>query len=214
MTVRAVVFDLWNTLVPYDPGPWDDALAELAVDAGVERSAFSDAWRADRPSRDAGELEASARRVLEGLHVSAADGRLETIISRRRAVTAAMFLPRDDAVETLTHLRERGLRIGLITNCSGELPDVWSESPLARLVDVTVFSCAEGARKPDPRLYEACAARLGVDPAECLYVGDGDDRELDGAAVAGMRPVLLRTEARRDWNGESVERLGDVPALC
>ncbi len=78
---------------------------------------------------------------------------------------------------------------------------------------MTVFSCAEGARKPDSRLYEACASRLSVDPAECIYVGDGDDDELEGAAAVGMRPVLLRTDTPRDWSGESVERLRDVPTL-
>jgi putative hydrolase of the HAD superfamily len=84
-----------------------------------------------------------------------------------------------------------------------------------------VFSCVERTRKPDPRLFRAVAARLAVEPAACVYVGDGGGRELTGASGIGMRAVLLagpdwqqhrdhRTEA--DWAGPRIGSLTDLVA--
>jgi putative hydrolase of the HAD superfamily len=59
------------------------------------------------------------------------------------------------------------------------------------LFDTVLFSCEVKLKKPDRRIYELCAQRLGVEPDECLYVGNGGSDELAGARRAGMTPVLL-----------------------
>jgi putative hydrolase of the HAD superfamily len=127
-----------------------------------------------------------------------------------------MFALRPEAPTVIGLLRDRGLRIGLVSDCTSELPDAWSRLPLAGLVDAPVFSCLERTRKPDPRLFHAVADRLPADPVACLYVGDGGGRELTGASGIGMRAVLLagpdwhdhrdhRTEA--DWAGPRISSL-------
>ena len=215
MTERAaaVVFDFWNTLVPYRDDTWPAALRELAEAWGVDADALTDAWAADRGSRDKGELRDSVARVLAAAGVVIDDGAVDVLLTRRRAVTAAMFVPRAGAVETLEKLRQRGFRTGLVTNCSSDVVAVWRESPLAGLVDACVFSCDERVGKPDPRVYEFAAERLGVAPEACVFVGDGNDDELRGAANAGMRPVLLRTEVQRDWPGAAIDDLREVLEL-
>jgi putative hydrolase of the HAD superfamily len=118
-------------------------------------------------------------------------------------------------------LRDRGLRIGLVSDCTSELPDAWPRLAVAPFVDAPVFSCVERTRKPDPRLFHAVADRLPADPAACLYIGDGGGRELTGASSIGMRAVLLagpdwhehrdhRTEA--DWAGPRISSLLDLVA--
>jgi putative hydrolase of the HAD superfamily len=211
--VEAVVFDLWDTLVPFGDSEWRQALAELAKEFGADPVAYSNAWSRDRLARDAGQLEDSVRRIYEDLGLPLDYHAMEAILTRRRTAFQTAFVPRDDAVPTLARLRERGLKTGLITNCSSEIPEMWTASPLAPLVDVCVFSCVEGARKPEPRLYEAAAARLDVDPYACVYVGDGNDDELAGAARVGMRPVLLRTHSERDWDGEAIDSLSEIVEL-
>jgi putative hydrolase of the HAD superfamily len=211
--VEAVVFDLWETLVPFDDSKWLRALEELAGEADVDPVLYAAAWAEDRAARDAGEFEESARRIYLKLGLELDDELLATISKRRRAAFAAVFVPRDGAVPTLEELRARGLRTGLITNCSSETPALWAASPLAPLVDACVFSCREGARKPERRLYETAAQRLGVRPEACVYVGDGNDDELAGAARVGMRPVLLRTQSERDWDGEAIDSLPEVVEL-
>lgn len=65
----------------------------------------------------------------------------------------------------------------------------------APVIAAPVFSWTERRHKPHPELYATAAARLGVQPGECWYVGDGGNRELRGAHDAGMRPVLVTNRA-------------------
>jgi putative hydrolase of the HAD superfamily len=87
----------------------------------------------------------------------------------------------------------------------------WPESPLAPLFDTALFSCDVKLKKPDRRIYELCTQRLGVEPAQCLYVGNGGSDELAGARRAGMTPVLLtrHLEAINFMRVEEVEKDAD-----
>jgi putative hydrolase of the HAD superfamily len=86
---------------------------------------------------------------------------------------------------------------------------------LAALIDVAAFSCSVGMAKPDQRIYLSACEALSVAPAECVYVGDGGDDELQGALEVGMTPVLLRVESEiaedglpsgaASWEGPVIE---------
>src|SRR5206468_3622684 len=130
--------------------------------------------------------------------------------------------PRPGAADVLRTLHHRGLRIGLVSDCSAELPEFFPDLPVAPYVDTAVFSFVTGHRKPAPENYLACCAGLGVEPADCLYVGDGGSNELTGARKIGMRAVHLAVPGEggavvygrhRAWDGETVTSLDDVPAL-
>jgi putative hydrolase of the HAD superfamily len=105
-------------------------------------------------------------------------------------------------------LRAHGLRLGLISDCSSELCEAWPDTPYAPRIDAAVFSWQERRRKPDPRLYATVADRLGVPASACWYVGDGGSRELQGAAAAGMRPVLVTNAG---WPGAHAYRVDPDP---
>ena len=127
--------------------------------------------------------------------------------------------PQPHAVETLSRLKADGCTTGLLSNCSHEIPAVWPETLFAPLIDVAVFSCSVNMRKPDPRIYQLTAKRLGVQPEKCLYVGDGGSQELSAALTAGMTPILIRPDAeseeqhlmnREQWDGPEISSLTDV----
>lgn len=129
----------------------------------------------------------------------------------RRDVQESTFTFRPEAIPVLTRLREHGFRIGMLSDCTIELPEAWPRLAVAELVDVPVFSCLERTRKPDPRLFRKVAAGLRVPPGQCLYVGDGGGRELTGATEVGMRAVLL---AGPDWRPHGArDREPDWPGL-
>ena len=121
----------------------------------------------------------------------------------------------------LAQLRARGLKIGVLSDCTDEIPILWPASAYADLVEAAVFSCVLGVRKPDQRTYAAVLAKLRVEADHCLYVGDGGSSELSGARTAGLRPVLLkvvgedhfRYDAELDWGGETVGSLAEVLSL-
>jgi putative hydrolase of the HAD superfamily len=171
------------------------------------------AWHAAYAQRITGNLESSLRTVCQALGVAIDDAGVQRAMQIRYAAHAAMFVPRPDASPVLRRLRALGYRIGLLTNCTSEVPQLWREGPLAPLVGATVFSCAEGLSKPDPAIYALAASRLGTRPSRCVFVGDGADSELVGASAAGMHAVLLQpgdTSPPVGWAGPAISRLSDV----
>ena len=123
-----------------------------------------------------------------------------------------------DAV--VEELRRRGQKLGMISACSQDVPEVWERTPLGTLFDSTVFSCSVGVSKPDPEIYALAAEELGVEAGESLFVGDGANDELPGAERAGMTAVQLRVPGERlttegdRWTGDYIERLSDVLELA
>jgi putative hydrolase of the HAD superfamily len=219
MKYKAVVFDLFGTLVGgYSRGDYDRTISHMAEVLSLPRDAFARMWRETGRVRTKDHL-ATPRAAIE--HISrnlggplepravgeAAEMRLDFL---RRCLTV-----RRDAVETVAHLREAALKIGLISNCSPEVPGLWREVPLAPLVDVALFSSDEGLRKPDARIYLLACERLGVEPRNCLYVGDGADGELPGASQVGMRALRVQVEKEDYFGDDSAEKWQGpaIPAL-
>jgi putative hydrolase of the HAD superfamily len=212
----AVVFDLWGTLVPFPDSIWDAVLTQTAAALGADLDGFLPSWHADYANRAVGDVESSLRRVCQQAGVTADDARIRRAIDIRRTALADLFVPRPDAAATLRQLRSRGYRLGLLTNCTSEIPELWPRSPLSPLMDATVFSCAEGLRKPDLAIYELAVSRLGAQTSDCFFVGDGADSELDGASAAGMHAVLLHafdTHPPDAWDGPVIQRLSDITRL-
>ena len=101
-------------------------------------------------------------------------------------------MPVAGAIETLEWLTACGLRIGLVSNCAPDIPRLWSTSVFAKYFDYCAFSCQVGAVvKPDPAIYCSALDAHGLLPDQTLYVGDGSDEELSGAARCGLWPVLI-----------------------
>ena len=117
---------------------------------------------------------------------------IDELTAECRQVLASETVLFPEAADALTALRQKGVLVGLITNgyssMQGRKLDV---SGLRPLLDVSVVSGDEGIRKPDPEIFRRAAARLGVSPADCVYVGDHPYYDLSGATEAGMRVVYV-----------------------
>lgn len=222
--MTAVVFDFYGTLTPVSSSEaWASNAARLATVMGASPAALLQIMEDSFPERISGELgdvRQTMAAVAERLGVRLSQEQLDKAAQTRRAVQESMFELRPEALGVIGQLRSAGFRIGLISDCTSELPDAWSRLPLAAVVDAPVFSCVEGTRKPDPRLFRKAAADLGTRPARCVYVGDGGGRELTGASRVGMRAVLLAGpdwHEHRDHNRESDwagERIASLTELC
>jgi putative hydrolase of the HAD superfamily len=193
--VKAVVFDFFGTLT--DPSAeagrratFDATAAALGVPAGTFHAAMTGSFR-ERATGALGDTRSTLQAMALRCGVSATPEVLDRATAVQLAGSATVRTPRPGVLEVLAALRDRGLRLGLISDCSSELCESWPDTPFAPLIDAAVFSWREGYRKPDQRLYATAANRLGVTPPECLFVGDGGSREHGGAAAAGMRPVLV-----------------------
>lgn len=226
-TYKAVVFDLFGTLAQnYSHQESDQAVRQIACVLEVSYTEFVHLWRDTYDLRLRGRLdsfEANVRYIIRSMGVIVGNERLAAASQIRLALMRKALLPMPNVVETLATLREAGYLIGVVTNCPPPVPDLWPDTPFASSVGQAVFSCTERLVKPDPRIYGIACERLGVSPDECLYIGDGENNELTGAARVGMHPVLILApdggpstpySLKRDqWPGPSVLGVEGVLAL-
>lgn len=103
-----------------------------------------------------------------------------------------------DILSTLDRLKKTGIKIGLVSNADLIDKKYWPVSPLKDYFDRVIFSCDVGIVKPDLKIYQLAAQQLGIQPADCLFVGDGGSDELAGAKSAGMSTVLTEFLAVKD----------------
>jgi putative hydrolase of the HAD superfamily len=211
---RAVVFDLWDTLVDFDPVAGRAFQDQVAARLGRDPDEFAALWVEGRSVRESGTL----RDYLLG--IGAPEELVDEVVEMRRDSTRSLLVPRPGAVETLVELRERGYGVGLITVCSEDVPHLWPETPFAKLFDAAVFSCSVGLRKPDPRIYQLACEELAVDAEEAMFVGDGANDELAGAQRVGMRAVLIHRPGEeppwpeaREWQGPRITAIPQVLSL-
>jgi len=227
MQHTAVIFDLFGTLVDiFSAEEYFRVLAQVAEAVGASPEAFAAAWRHGFDQRAVGAfggVEGNIAYVAHRLGLEPPSEGLAEAARYRLALTRRNLEPRPDAVATLSALRAAGFRIGLVSDCTSEVPVLWPETPLAPLVDAAVFSSEVHLKKPDPAIYHLACERLGVTPPQCVYVGDGGSRELSGAAAVGMTPVLIRVPYENEadvhrvdgeeWGGLRVSSLSEVLAL-
>ena len=224
--VEAVVFDLFGTLVYEFPrADWDGWLETSAAILESDVDAFKAAWQAtgiERQTGHLGDVEENLRTVAARAGAWPTDAQLTEVLDARAEMYRKWFVPRPGAEEVLAGLRADGYPLGLISMCAPDAPAMWRASTLGGAVDVEVFSCDVGLRKPDPEIYLLATERLGVAPQACLYVGDGSYRELSGAAAVGMRSVLIRDPQEEaemlrpeveEWEGATIDDLRRIPAL-
>ncbi len=89
----------------------------------------------------------------------------------------------------------RRYNTALLSNATLYLETLLTELGLTSLFDVVVNSARVGLRKPDPKIYGLAAARLGLEPAECLFVDD-KERNTEAARMLGMQSITFRSAAQ------------------
>ncbi len=116
-------------------------------------------------------------------------------------------------VEALDRLRGAGLRLGVVSNSDGRVEEALRAAGIGDRFDVILDSALVGVEKPDPAIFRAALAALGVGPDEALYVGDLYDVDVVGARAAGMEAVLLVADTAAPgpqcWRVESLVVLAD-----
>ncbi len=201
--MRAVLFDLGNTLVSYyaavDFRPvLRDCLRECVAvlpagaqieEGDLERRALQ--LNVEREDHAVWPLEERLR-VLFGSEPPALQ-RLASAFLRPIFATAVVD---PDALPVLASLRSRGMRTAIVSNTPwGSSAEEWraelARHDLLSAVDAAVFCVDVGYRKPHPAPIERALALLGVPASEAVFVGDDPLWDVIGAQRAGVRPILL-----------------------
>lgn len=226
MVYSAVIFDLFGTLVDDFVSSTGQLNPAMAVVLNAPYEPFAQVWRKTSNMRIDGTfqtVEAAIEHVCGTLGVQPTVEQMTKAAEIRLRQISRALKPKTDAVVTLTRLKNKRCKLGLLSNCSIEIPILWSETPFVDLFDSTVFSSRERLKKPDPLIYQLACERLRVKPENCLYIADGENYELTTAAKVGLHPVLIRnpTSQKRpelfreagEWQGLTIQALPDVVRL-
>lgn len=202
--VKAVLFDMDETLIENTRSFQDiahdlfdsfgDALAPVCFDEfwSVFWGKAVDMWNMMVDGVLAGDV-ARSYVFINTLRAVGADASLADamLLKTDELQLAATRLP-GDTLPVLRHLRQAGLRLGIVTN--GFKATQWmkvSHHKLDEHVDFVLVSEEAGSHKPDRRIFELALARAEVEAPEALFVGDMPENDIEGARGAGIPGVLI-----------------------
>jgi putative hydrolase of the HAD superfamily len=218
--VSAVIFDWGGTLTPWHDidheelwravcGP-HGAAGFSAQAADLLRRAEQELWQiAEREQRSATLDEVFARAGLRPT---------EALLATYFAAWDPHTFTDPGAAELLRGLRERGIKIGVLSNTMwprDQHERIFSRDGVLGLIDGAVYSSEIPWTKPHPQAFRAAMAAIGVtNPGECVYVGDRPFDDMYGARRAGMRTVLIPNSDVPGYDGvvpdAVVDRLADL----
>jgi len=204
--IRAVLFDWGDTLFTSPDAA--QAIVDAAAERGVAipyvdaRALWEEIWAAGKTPEEL----AKGRDLSLELHREAwtslfqrADRVVPGIapVLYERVLSPERWSPYADTEGTLRALRERGVKIGIVSNVPRELATIFAAHCLDGLIDAFTQSYEVGAEKPDPRIFLAACERLGADPNETLMVGDHPVADGGSARRRTSLPPPRRASALR-----------------
>lgn len=239
--IKVIFFDLGHTLIFFE-GDLNEALAEgaqamleilhtrgYALDAAALAPLFLRRLQEYYFRRDQSLIETPTTTLLREFlrtygYPEPAPADLAEALTAFYAPTEARWQPEADAQPTLEALRQRGYRMGLISN-AGDAADVHRLVDKARLrpyLEHIIISAEVGWRKPHPAIFTHALHGFGVRPSQAVMVGDLLWADVWGAQRVGMRGVWLTRHAGptvpttlpEPVQPDAVlERLSDLPML-
>ena len=201
MKLRAVIFDLDNTLYDYDAAheaAFRTLCGYVEMTLGLSETDFRavyDAIMQEQVTRSGGAYAAIHNRIIRFQMILERVGKPILYAPEMSDLYWAVFLsacqPVTGVRETLEALRKE-YAVGVGTNMTADYQfRKLQKLGLLDLIDFMVSSEEVSAEKPDKRLFDACAEKAGCRAAECVFVGDSVTHDIRGALDAGMWAVWL-----------------------
>ena len=237
-TPRAVIFDLGGTLVhwsDWDSGAeqkwaasYDHLVTQFADRKWPSRDAYviamrdaeRDHWRRVDTEHWSGPPTVLVREAFDRLGVPVSGAELLGAMDGYAKAIAGWSTVDPEAGAVLRTLRERGYRLGLLSNTWWAAD--WHNADLAAhglasLLDVIVYTSDLPHSKPHRTVFAEVARRLDVETDECVMIGDRMVDDVSGALEAGMRAVWRRNQSGFPSSialpTAEIEKLSELPDL-
>ena len=216
MTVKAVLFDLGNTLVYQNPYK---TIQKILGTHGIIRTT-EEIEEAFTKTEGEFDIEKHSRlsahefytqlniHILKHLGITNSNAlqALAEDIDIQWFKVSRIYVYRD-AKPTLAKLKKMGLKLGLITGgYQSDLEKILPKVSLQKFFDVCVCGDTVGKRKPNPQVFRYALNQLNIRASEAIFIGDRLDTDYLGAKKAGMTPILIRRES-------SKQEVGDVRCI-
>jgi HAD superfamily hydrolase (TIGR01509 family) len=214
--VRAILIDLYDTLV-WSRWPTLRDLVEQRT--GLDEGELVRAFVRTRPARSVGSfpgVEGDMTAVLKEAGVADDPTLVAELVELERAFLVDGVHLYEDSLPVMRALREREIRVAVVSNCSHSTRPIIDRLGLEEEADAVVLSFEVGVAKPDAGIYLTALERLRVAPDEAVFV---DDQAAygDGATRVGMSAYLIQREGAMPDEGTSEPGgrpvIGDLRAL-
>lgn len=207
-TTRACLVDVYDTLLADNVEAGGHELAELA---GADTQTWRAAYARLLPERSTGRLSTAqaAERVMRSCGIDPTAELVGAVVSAHHQLMIQACLPYDDAVPFLEQLRQRGIKIALVSNCADDTRPFLADLNLLELADEVILSCEVGFAKPSPEIYLRALSALGVAAADAVMIDD-NATNCAGAESVGIRAIQI---ARGDPNDRPAEAFPIVRSL-
>jgi putative hydrolase of the HAD superfamily len=103
-----------------------------------------------------------------------------------------------EVLDLVEELHDAGTRLALLSNAGFDFGDPYRRSPMGSLFETVVVSAEEHVLKPDASIYRDTCARLGIDPAQMVFVDNRAENATGAEAIGAVghhytSPAALRT---------------------
>lgn len=225
MTIKAVFFDVGNTLVKYDYALPEEVFQRVLFSLGISRS-LDDMKKAFRKAEKEAEdtnLPSSSGKikcedfwyqwdslVLKHLRVEENEELPKIIHSKWMDFVDCTLYP--EVREVLLELKRRGLKVGLISNGYEEEIDlVLEKASLERATfDIVVGVDTIRKVKPNPDIFKYAVSKLDVKPEETIFVGDNVEADYKGAENAGIHALLINRAEKHQSSLRTIRNLKEI----
>jgi len=213
LTIKAVLFDMGNTLIKYDVDTFKEVFQRVLISLGISRSldeikiAF---LNSEKEAKDINLLSSFGKikceeywhkwdsLVLKHLKITDNEELARIVQSRWFDFVDSTLYP--EVKEVLSELKQRGLKLGLISNgYEEEINLILEKADLEK----TIFNIIVGVdtirkAKPNPDIFKYAISKLNVKLEEAMFVGDNVEADYKGAENAGIHALLIdRTETKQ-----------------
>jgi len=116
-----------------------------------------------------------------------------------------------DVIGTLTQLKAKGVKTGVITNgLKRDYEKILDKLRLTNFFDVVVGIDTLNKAKPDKEIFLHTVNLLGVHPKQAVFIGDSVKYDYEGARHAGLKPLLIDREGKASESVETIRSLSEV----
>lgn len=198
--IRAVLFDAVGTLF-HSRGSIGEIYASVAADYGIQadpgvlQEAFVRLMESRPTPVEKDDWNSLVRSVFSSLRpFPRFDDFFEDVYALFQTKRGWLCYPETTAV--LQTLRQNRLRLGVVSNFDRRLPSVLDDLQIRQFFHAIVTPHTSGYMKPDRRIFHRATSLLEVEPEEALFVGDDPSQDVEAAARAGLRSVLIDRQGR------------------
>ncbi len=208
--IKAVIFDLWGTLVENGVNPSPSKQVRYFLRTRVQFSEFITTFEDTFMTKDYDSLQKAFEAVVNDFNLKVPSFVYDKMIGmwNKNAILSKMY---EDVEPGIKALKEKGIKVILLANTDKfSYEQVSSKFNFNELFDAQYISYQTGLLKVNPDSYKQILKDLKLKANEVLMVGDSVDSDMKSAEAAGIKGILMdrrQTRVEYENNIKSLEEL-------